>query len=208
MSKEFFERNPGPIEPGYVFTLLTEKTKDAYVRCVKKAADDLDELRIESFLDLKHPGNALEDILARIQKAEILVYDITDLTPNVMWELGVGLTIKDVGRVIVIREKSDTRLPFNIYSHRVHEYDPKSEESLIELHKTLKDVMKKIMKAVMNKKGPPIPPEVKALLETALTAMGNREWIAAEALFQTMDTREPENWFIHNQWGIMLRNKG
>jgi tetratricopeptide (TPR) repeat protein len=207
MSKEFFERNPGPIEPGYVFTLLMEKSKDVYLRCVKKAADDLDELRCESFLDLKHPGNALEDILSRIQKAEILVYDVTDLAPNVMWELGVGLTIKEASRVVVIREQSDVALPFNIYNHRVHSYDPTSEDSLTDLHKTLKDVMKKIM-ASIRKKGPPISPEVKALLETALQAVTKREWIAAEALFQTMDVREPENWFIHNQWGMMLRNKG
>ncbi len=207
MSKEFFERNPGPIEPGYVFTLLMEKSKDVYLRCVKKAADDLDELRCESFLDLKHPGNALEDILSRIQKAEILVYDVTDLAPNVMWELGVGLTIKEASRVVVIREQSDVVLPFNIYNHRVHSYDPNNEDSLTDLHKTLKDVMKKIM-ASIRKKGPPISPEVKALLETALQAVMKREWIAAEALFQTMDVREPENWFIHNQWGMMLRNKG
>lgn len=208
MSKEFFERNPGPIEPGYVFTLLTEKTRDVYLRCVKKATDDLDDLRCESFLDLKHSGNALDDILSRIQKAEILVYDITDLTPNVMWELGVGLTIKDAGRVIVICEESEIPLPFNIYHHRVHKYDPGSEGSLSDLHKTLKEVMKRIIKASISKKGPPISPEGKALLETALHAVINREWIAAEALFQTMDNREPENWFIHNQWGIMLRSKG
>jgi Flp pilus assembly protein TadD len=208
MIKEFFERNPNPIQPGYVFALLTEKSKAAYYGYVKKAADDL-ELRCESFLDLTHPGNALEDILSRIQKAEILIYDITDVTPNVMWELGVGLTIKEESRVIVIREETDTSLPFNIYSHRVsHQYDPQSEESLTELHKTLKDVMKRIIKANVSRKGPIQSPEVKALLENALQQVTNREWIAAEALFQTMDAREPENWFIHNQWGIMHRSKG
>ena len=208
MIKEFFERNPNPVQPGYVFALLTEKSRAAYYGYVKKAADDL-ELKCESFLDLTDPGNALEDILSRIQKAEILIYDITDVTPNVMWELGVGLTIKEESRVIVIREETDTSLPFNIYSHRVSfQYDPQSEESLLELHKTLKEVMKRIVKANVIRKGPIQSPEVKALLENALTQVRNREWIAAEALFQTMDVREPENWFIHNQWGIMHRSKG
>jgi tetratricopeptide (TPR) repeat protein len=208
MIKEFFERNPNPIQPGYVFALLPEKNKAVYHTQVKKAADEL-ELKCESFLDLTHAGNALEDVLSRIQKAEILIYDITDVTPNVMWELGVGLTIKEESRVIVIREETDAVLPFNIYSHRVsHQYDPQNDDSLTVLHKTLKEAMKKIIKARINPKGPPISPEVKALLETALTAVTNREWIAAEALFQTMDNREPENWFIHNQWGIMHRTKG
>jgi tetratricopeptide (TPR) repeat protein len=35
-----------------------------------------------------------------------------------------------------------------------------------------------------------------------------KEWIAAEALFQMLDAREPENWYIYNQWGIMHRSKG
>src|SRR6185503_18513311 len=133
--KEFLDANPNPIEPGYVFTLLPEKTKGIYHEYVKKAADSLG-LRCESFLDLKHPGDALRDILARIQKAEILVYDISDFTPNVMWELGLGLAIKDAERVIVIREASDVSLPFDIYSHRVSfQYDAKNEESLDELYK-------------------------------------------------------------------------
>jgi len=125
-----------------------------------------------------------------------------------MWELGVGLATKDAERVIVIREKTDEDLPFNIYSHRVtFQYDPKSEESLIELHKTLREEMQKINKA-SSRKAPIQSPEVKALLDNALKAVERKEWIAAEALFQTMDTREPDNWYIYNQWGIMHRSKG
>jgi hypothetical protein len=112
--KEFLETNSNSIEPGYVFALLPEKTQRIYNDYVKKAADSLG-LVCESFLDFKNPGDALRDILERIQKAEILIYDITDLTPNVMWELGLGLAIKDAERVIVIREESDSSLPFNIY---------------------------------------------------------------------------------------------
>jgi tetratricopeptide (TPR) repeat protein len=207
MIKEFLERNPNPIQPGYVFALLPEKTKAVYHRCIKRAADSLD-LRCESFLDFKHPGDALRDILARIQKAEILIFDITGLTPNVMWELGLTLAIKDAGRVIVIREESDSSLPFNIYSHRVSfQYDPNSEESLNDLHKTLREVMQRINKA-STRKAFIESPELKSLLDNALKAVERKEWIAAEALFQTMDDREPDNWFIHNQWGIMQRSKG
>jgi hypothetical protein len=205
--KEFLDANPNPIEPGYVFTLLPEKAKDIYNEYVKKTAESLG-LRCESFLDLKHPGDALRDILTRIQKAEILVYDISDFTPNVMWELGLGLAIKDAERVIVIREESDASLPFNIYSHRVSfQYDAHSEESLNELFKTLRDVMQRINKA-SSRKAPIQSPEVKSLLDNALKSVERKEWIAAEALFQTMDAREPDNWYIYNQWGIMHRSKG
>ena len=204
---EFFENPKKALEPGYVFTLLPEETADIYREYIKKAADSLG-LTCQSFLDFTHPGDALRDILEGIQKAEILIYDISGLTPNVMWELGVGLAIKDAERVIVIREKSETSLPFNIYSHRVSfEYDPNSEESLVGLQKTLREEMQKINKA-SSRKAFIQSPEVKALLDNALKAVERKEWIAAEALFQTMDAREPDNWYIHNQWGIMHRSKG
>src|SRR5262245_15468011 len=83
--KDYVDTTPNPMEQGYVFVLLPEKTKDIYENYVKKAADSL-TLRCESFLDLKAPEDALDAILARIQRAEILIYDITDFTPNVMWE--------------------------------------------------------------------------------------------------------------------------
>ena len=205
--KEFLDANPNPIEPGYVFTLLPETTKEVYQQYVKKAADSLG-LRCESFLDFTHPSDALRDILASIQKAEILIYDITNLTPNVMWELGLGLAIKDTERVIVIREESDCALPFDIYSHRISfQYDLDSEENLGNLYKTLRDEMQKINRA-SSRKAYIQSPEVKSLLDNALKAVERKEWIAAEALFQTMDAREPENWYIYNQWGIMHRSKG
>jgi tetratricopeptide (TPR) repeat protein len=68
--------------------------------------------------------------------------------------------------------------------------------------------MKTITRAMSKRYAPYIMRDVKALVETALSAISNKEWVAAEALFQTMDHREPDNWFILNQWGIMHRSKG
>src|ERR1700752_290840 len=125
--KEFLETNPNPIRQGYVFALLPEKARDIYYDYVKKAADSLG-LKCESFLDYKEPEDAFRAIIEGIQKGEILLYDVSDFTPNVMWELGVGLAIKDAEKVIVIREKSEAPLPFNIYSHRISfQYDSTSE---------------------------------------------------------------------------------
>lgn len=205
--KEFLDANPNPVQQGHVFALLPEKARDIYYGRVKKAADSLG-LRCESFLDYNEPKDALQQIIEGIQKAEILIYDISDFTANVMWELGVGLAIKDAERVIVIREKDDSALPFNIYSHRVsYQYDPGSEESLEELYKTLRDVMQKINRA-SSRKAPIQSPEVMSLLSGALDDVEKKKWVPAEALFQMMDVKEPRNWYIYNQWGIMLRAKG
>jgi tetratricopeptide (TPR) repeat protein len=124
-----------------------------------------------------------------------------------MWELGLGLAIKDAERVIVIGAESDTS-SFDIDSHRLtYRYNHNSAESLDDLYKTLREVMKRINRASI-RKAPIQSPEVKSLLDNALKAVERKEWIAAEALFQTMDAREPENWYIYNQWGIMHRSKG
>ena len=204
--KEFLDRNPNPIEPGYVFMLLPEQVRHIYEQYVKRAAESLG-FRCESFLDFKEPGHDLGEVLSRMQRAEILIYDITDLTPDVMWELGLGLAIKDAERVIVIGAESDAR-SFDIETHRLmFRYKPEDPESLDELHETLREVMRKITKAG-SRKAPIQSPEVMSLLDNALKAMERKEWIAAEALFQTMDDREPHNWYIHNQWGVMNRTKG
>lgn len=203
--KRFLSTNAHPVQPGFVFVMLPEKCRDIYYGHVKQATESLG-LQCESFLDRKNPEDALQAVVEGIQKAEILIYDITDFTPNVMWELGVGSALKDAEKVIVIREATKTPLPFNIHSNRVTYYDPASQESLGELSKTLKEVLQKINRSIK----PPIfrSPEVVSLFKGALDAVETGQWVPAEALFQIMDSKEPKNWYIYNQWGMMLRAKG
>jgi tetratricopeptide (TPR) repeat protein len=204
--KRFLGTEAHPVLPGSVFVMLPEKCKDIYYGHVKQATESLG-LQCESFLDRKSPEDALQVVVEGILKAEILIYDITDFTPNVMWELGVGSALKDAEKVIVIREASKTQLPFNIYSNRVtHQYDPESQESLSELSRTLKEVLQKIRSTI---KPPRIKsPEVISLFKGTLDAVEKGQWVTAEALFQIMDSKEPKNWYIYNQWGMMLRAKG
>jgi tetratricopeptide (TPR) repeat protein len=204
--KAFLGAKANPVQQGLVFALLPEKCRDVYYGHIKNTAEFLG-LRCESFLDYKDPQDALEAVVEGIQKAEILIYDITDFTPNVMWELGVGLVLKDADKVIVIRQDTDKPLPFDIYSNRVScQYDPANEESLSNLSKTLREVLQKINRTI---KKPRIESaEVVSLFKGALNAVERGEWVAAQALFQIMDSKEPKNWYIFNQWGMMLRTKG
>jgi Tfp pilus assembly protein PilF len=204
--KEYFDAHANPQEQGYVFVLLPSRAKLVYEDYIKRAADGLN-FRCESFIDLHQPGNVLDDILARIQKAEILIYDITDLNPNVMWELGIGLTIKEADKVIILREKSEDRLPFNIYSHRIsYEYDTSDRDSMDHLRELLSQIMQKINRASM-RDNPIKSHEVRKLLASATASIDGKEWITAQVLFESMDSLEPGNWYIYNQWGIMLRAK-
>jgi tetratricopeptide (TPR) repeat protein len=204
--KEYFDSNANPQEQGYVFVLLPGKAKSVYEDYVKRAADSL-SFRCESFIDQKTPGIIIEDILGRMQKAEILIYDISDFNPNVMWELGVGLTIKEADKVILLKEKSEADIPFNIYQHRVSfEYDLNDSANMEQLRESLSEVMRRINRASV-RDNPVKSHEVRKLIESATRSIENKDWITAQVLFEKMDTLEPENWYIYNQWGIMLRAK-
>jgi hypothetical protein len=204
--KRFLGTKAHAVQPGFVFVMLPEKCRDIYYGHVKQVTEALG-LQCDSFLDRKSPEDALEAVVEGIQKAEILICDITDFMPNVMWELGVGSALKDAEKVIVIREDTKTPLPFNISSNRVtYQYDPASQESLGELSKTLKEVLQKVIRPI---KPPRIKsPEVISLFKGTLDAVEKGQWVTAEALFQIMDSKEPKNWYIYNQWGMMLRAKG
>jgi tetratricopeptide (TPR) repeat protein len=137
----------------------------------------------------------------------VLIYDITDFNPNVMWELGIGLTVKEADKVILLREKSEELLPFNIYNHRVsYQYEVGDQASLDQLREELIQIMQKINRASV-RDNPIKSHEVRKLLESATGSIDRKDWITAQVLFESMDRQEPGNWYIYNQWGILLRAK-
>jgi tetratricopeptide (TPR) repeat protein len=156
------------------------------------------------------PGNALENILERIKRAEILIFDITDFTPNVMWELGIAMAIKEEEKIIVIRKSSEkeiqTQLPFNIYYHRVSfNYNQKT---LDKLRDGLKEVMRDINRKSSIRDNPIKDLEVRSLNERATEAIEKKDWPIASLLFKDMNEKEPKNWYIFTRWGVMYRDKG
>src|SRR5262249_41405424 len=60
-------------------------------------------------------GNAgeriLPDILERIRCAAFTIVDLTDLRPNVFYELGYA---DGIGKKVVVTAKHDTELPFDV----------------------------------------------------------------------------------------------
>lgn len=206
--KKYYDTNSIPIEQGYVFVSLTEESKDIYEGYVKSAANTLG-LKCESCLDLTGPGDVLHDILEKIKKAEILIFDITGFSPNVMLELGLALAIKDEDKIIIIRKSSETEfhreLPFNIYHQRVsYTYN---HDNLNQLRERLIDVMRDINRKGSVRDNPIKSHDVRELMDNAIIAIEQKNWTHAGVLFEKMNKMEPENWYIFNQWGIMHRSK-
>lgn len=74
--------------------------------------------------DVNRPGIIHADIWEYIQKAAIIVADITDANPNVMLELGVACAIKEKFRVILmIRTDAVASVPFDLGPFRHIRYE-------------------------------------------------------------------------------------
>lgn len=203
--KTYFDKNDVPIERGYAFVLFFQKPEDICVKCIKQAVREAGVSYHPIYL--KTHTN-LKDIFDRIQKAETFIADITDCPPDMMWILGVALTIKEGGRIIILQKKSEEALPFTIYQHEIsYTYNPLDLENLNELQRTLVKVILSISKEKVKATLPIKDFKIKTLMKDALIAVEQKNWITAETLFEAINREEPNNWYVLNQWGIMLRNK-
>ena len=65
-------------------------------------------------------GNLDKNIILNLAQAEIVIADISDSNPNVLYELGVRHTLKRKGTVL-IKEKT-SNIPFDLANHYIHSY--------------------------------------------------------------------------------------
>ena len=82
-------------------------------------------------------GVISEQILELIQKARLVIADITGANPNVMIEVGLALALKK--NLILISQ--DTTFPSDLRAHRINPYDM-SEEGKRRLYTELTDLLK------------------------------------------------------------------
>lgn len=69
--------------------------------------------------DEDNQQNILKDIIQAIYESDVIIANLTELNPNVFYELGIAHTLNK--KVIIITEKIDT-LPFDLKSYRAKEY--------------------------------------------------------------------------------------
>jgi O-acetyl-ADP-ribose deacetylase (regulator of RNase III) len=86
---------------------------------------DLKCVRCDEILEA---GWIHKKMVEHIYRAPVAVVDITDLNANVFWELGVRQAL--CSHVTVMIRRKGTRVPFNVRSDNVIEYDPQDPESV------------------------------------------------------------------------------
>ncbi|MDY7103371.1 MAG: hypothetical protein S0880_19480 [Actinomycetota bacterium] len=74
--------------------------------------------------EVARPGAITSQIISLIAEADLVVADLTDLNPNVFYELGVRHTLKGRGTVMLVDTTRNDSLPFDLQAYRVIQYSP------------------------------------------------------------------------------------
>ncbi len=72
--------------------------------------------------EINKAGAITRDIVERLARSDLVVADMTDLNPNVFWELGVRHALHGRGTLTLIDEKRTTEIPFDLGPYRVIKY--------------------------------------------------------------------------------------
>ena len=67
---------------------------------------------------INQPGSIMPQILHDIRRASVVVADITGNNPNVFYELGIAHHIKGPERVVIIKQKNDTKEVYDVHEFR------------------------------------------------------------------------------------------
>jgi hypothetical protein len=79
-------------------------------------------------VDSAAPGSIMNQVWQDIRRSEVIVADLTDKNPNVFYELGLAHALGK--STIIINQRSTQPVPFDLSSHRYHEYDLANLEEL------------------------------------------------------------------------------
>jgi len=133
----------------FVITPIGEKGSEKYKKydaifktMIKPAIDSVDSsFRILRADHISQPGSFIKDILEHIQNAYIVIANLTDLNPNVFYELGVRHALSK--RTIMITEDINS-LPSDLKEYRAISYYPDIttiEEFKDNLAKTITEIL-------------------------------------------------------------------
>src|SRR5215211_543314 len=109
-------------EPPRVFVVMQfgGQFDSLYSEVIRPVCDRmaLEAIRVD---DVYQPGVILHDIIQSIRDADIIIAEITPPNPNVFYELGFAhATDKPT---ILLAERGETKLPFDVSGYRVIFYD-------------------------------------------------------------------------------------
>jgi ActR/RegA family two-component response regulator len=88
-------------------------------------------------------GNIIRDILDNLNKADIVIADMTDKNPNVFYELGVRHTLRN-GTILITQDMED--VPFDLRHYATIQYEWTTKKGKDEFNKRIKEAFSVIEK--------------------------------------------------------------
>jgi tetratricopeptide (TPR) repeat protein len=97
------------------------------------AAEGYETVRADEVTD---EGTIAKDIITRLAASDLVIADLSDLNPNVFWELGVRHTLRAAGTLLLLDEIRTEDPPFDLGYLRILKYRG-TVEGLTDLHDQL-----------------------------------------------------------------------
>ena len=124
----------------FVLMPFKDELKDVYWKAIKPACDSAGfrALRVDELEDVVF--NINRKIIEYIFKSDVIVADLTELNPNVFYEMGVAHAI-DNKTIMIIENKE--KVPFDVSTYSCILYD-KTESGLNKLTKRISATLEKV----------------------------------------------------------------
>lgn len=116
----------------FVVMQFSEPYDQVYSEVVRRVCDNFNLQTIRAD-EIYGPGLIISDVVDQIQRAQVIIADITPVNANVYFEVGYALALN---KPIILLAKKGTELPFDVKPFRVLFYEdsiggkPKVEEGL------------------------------------------------------------------------------
>jgi len=96
-----------------IYNIITQVAEDVGLQCRRS--------------DKRHDsGPILQQIVEDIHRADVVVADLTNNNPNVLFEIGVAYQLKNIGQVVLLTQR-DGDVPFDLQGHRYLKYEHHTE---------------------------------------------------------------------------------
>lgn len=126
--RDFFRRKRR-IDPKLCFLLIPFRDRFKEIRkTIEPLVSDCG-FELVGADDIRRPGIIHADIWDHIQRAAVVIADVSEHNPNVYFELGVAATVKDKSRLIIMRRAdSQEEYPFDVRLFRYISYQGSGKE--------------------------------------------------------------------------------
>lgn len=116
---------------------------DDVYETVKDSIAAVDEsIKVIRLDEIRAAGSITEDLVEEIHKAALCIADVTEASPNVMWEAGFAAALS---KPLIVISQGSSKLPFDIKDVRTLSYDRTA------LSRTLRDQLAEALKATVER---------------------------------------------------------